>query len=229
MFTLSLSLSLNIYPVELLKSKGVASQHTNFPDRSTSIGSIINSYLTNAQELSDQVIHLLFSSNRWERVKSIRNDLLAGTTIICDRYAYSGVAYSVAKGLDFDWCCAPDRGLPRPDAVFYLRSKPEQLQARGGYGEERYVIVLQFSPNYSGWLISFSFLISAMKRSKCSAKWEKSSTDSAHRSQAIGTNAMRTHPKRNCMHKLQQLPRRYWRQGRHSRWPSSPGNARGFS
>lgn len=126
-----------MYEVELLKSKGIATQCTNFPDRSTSIGSLINAYLTNAQELSDQVIHLLFSSNRWERVKGIRNDLLAGTTIICDRYAYSGVAYSVAKGLDFDWCCAPDRGLPRPDAVFYLRSKPEELQARGGYGEER--------------------------------------------------------------------------------------------
>ena len=42
-------------------------------------------------------------------------------TIICDRYAFSGVAFSAAKpGLDFDWCRECDRGLPGPDAVIYL-------------------------------------------------------------------------------------------------------------
>lgn len=132
-----------VYTVEWLKNKGIATEHTNFPDRTTPIGTIINSYLTNAQELSDHVIHLMFSANRWEREKSIRNELLSGTTIVCDRYAYSGVSYSVAKGLDFDWCCAPDRGLVKPDAVFYLRAKPDQLKGRGGYGEERCVVVQQ--------------------------------------------------------------------------------------
>jgi len=40
--------------------------------------------------------------------------------MVCDRYAYSGVAYSVAKGLDFDWCLGVDRGLVQPDLVLYL-------------------------------------------------------------------------------------------------------------
>lgn len=31
-------------------------------------------------------------------LKNFCKDLRAGTTIICDRYAFSGVAYSVAKG-----------------------------------------------------------------------------------------------------------------------------------
>ena len=39
---------------------------------------------------------------------------------ICDRYAYSGVAFSSAKGLDLDWCKACDSGLPAPDCVIYL-------------------------------------------------------------------------------------------------------------
>ena len=35
-----------------------------FPDRTTSIGSLINSYLGCKSELEDHVVHLLFSANR---------------------------------------------------------------------------------------------------------------------------------------------------------------------
>ena len=38
-----------------------------------------------------------------------------------DRYAFSGVAFSAAKGtLSMDWCKGPDRGLPKPDLVLFL-------------------------------------------------------------------------------------------------------------
>ena len=30
--------------------------------------------------------------------------LREGTTLIVDRYSYSGVAFTAAKGLPFDWC-----------------------------------------------------------------------------------------------------------------------------
>ncbi|EDW01448.1 GH20447 [Drosophila grimshawi] len=122
----------------VLTSKGVDIKQINFPDRTTTIGGMINAYLTNTQDLKDEVIHLLFSANRWECVDSIKKDLLAGTTVICDRYSYSGAAYSAAKGVDFDWCCAPDRGLLEPDAVFYLKANLDELTSRGSYGEERY-------------------------------------------------------------------------------------------
>ena len=39
---------------------------------------------------------------------------------VCDRYAYSGVAFTSAKGLDLDWCKTCDRGLPAPDCIIYL-------------------------------------------------------------------------------------------------------------
>lgn len=67
--------------------------------------------------------------------------LAAGTTLVVDRYAYSGVAFTAAKGapgLDRAWCQAPDVGLPAPDAVFFLDLSVEAAAARGGYGEERY-------------------------------------------------------------------------------------------
>lgn len=44
----------------------------NFPNRQTEIGSVINSYLKNSSDISDQAIHLLFSANRWEQNKKIQ-------------------------------------------------------------------------------------------------------------------------------------------------------------
>ncbi len=101
-----------------------------FPDRTTTTGKLIDAYLretggpdsgdSEASAVSDQVIHLLFSANRWEKAELIKSYINSGKTVICDRYAYSGVAYSVTKGVDFDWCVDPDRGLPRPDTVIFL-------------------------------------------------------------------------------------------------------------
>lgn len=70
-------------------------------------------------------------------------------TVIADRYAFSGIAFSASKVVDgpnsrevpklpFEWCRAPDVGLPAPDAVLFLDIAPEQARLRGGYGEERY-------------------------------------------------------------------------------------------
>lgn len=58
--------------------------------------------------------------------------------MICDRYAYSGVAFTASKGLDLDWCKTPDRGLPRPDAVLYLDLAIEDAMKRGDFGNEIY-------------------------------------------------------------------------------------------
>jgi len=67
--------------------------------------------------------------------------LQQGTTLVVDRYAYSGVAYTSAKhvpGLDVEWCRAPDQGLPAPDIVIFLRLSDSSASTRTGYGEERY-------------------------------------------------------------------------------------------
>ena len=62
-----------------------------------------------------------------------------GVDILLDRYAYSGIAYSHAQGLDFDWCTSPDKGLPKPDLVFYFKVKNiTELSGREEYGEEIY-------------------------------------------------------------------------------------------
>ena len=97
-------------------------------------------------------IHLLFSANRWEAVNAITAALERGQHIICDRYAYSGIAFSRSKlaapgsaaasddgrALSFEWCCMPDRGLPAPDLVLFLNISSEDAAKRGSFGEERY-------------------------------------------------------------------------------------------
>jgi len=149
------------------------------PDRTTPLGGVINSYLTHSTELDDRSIHLLFSANRWERSfvpsfitrtvlsqltmetngrKEILKDLEEGTTVVCDRYAFSGIAFSTVKvnaflapslptqiliqamiqGLSYEWCQSPDVGLPSPDLVIFLSLSPSLASLRGGFGNERY-------------------------------------------------------------------------------------------
>jgi dTMP kinase len=110
-----------------------------FPDRSTAIGKMIDAYLKSATDLDDRCVHLLFSANRWELHSAMVKALEEGTTLIVDRYSYSGVAYSVAKGLDIEWCMGPEHGLPAPDVVLYLQVAPEEAAKRGQHGgQERY-------------------------------------------------------------------------------------------
>ncbi|CAA6663626.1 unnamed protein product [Spirodela intermedia] len=99
---------------------------------------MISSYLANNAQLDDRAIHLLFSANRWEKRSLMEAKLKSGTSLIVDRYSYSGVAFSAAKGLAIEWCKAPEEGLIAPDMVVYLDILPERAAERGGYGNERY-------------------------------------------------------------------------------------------
>jgi dTMP kinase len=124
--------------VEFLKNKGVDVVHTAFPQRGTPIGQKINDYLKNTTHIDDEELHLIFSDNRWEFCDWILEHLRSGKTIVSDRYAFSGVAYSTAKGLDFEKCKEPDKGLPAPDLVIFLDAPIEEVVKRADFGQERY-------------------------------------------------------------------------------------------
>lgn len=125
--------------VETLTVKGESVKLLKFPDRTSMIGQMINAYLVKKSEIEDHSVHLLFSANRWEKQPSMMELLKAGTTLIVDRYAFSGVAFTAAKpGFDIDWCKQPDIGLPKPDLVCYLTLDIEAAAKRGTFGVERY-------------------------------------------------------------------------------------------
>ncbi|KAI1918036.1 Thymidylate kinase [Ophidiomyces ophidiicola] len=126
---------------EKLQNLNHKAKYIRFPDRTTSVGKIIDSYLRGEAQLDDHAIHLLFSANRWELASNIRNDISSGITVVIDRYSYSGAVYSAAKNnqsLSLDWAWCPEVGLPRPDIWFFLNISPEEAKKRGGYGLERY-------------------------------------------------------------------------------------------
>lgn len=114
--------------------------YCRFPDRTTPIGGLIDDFLKNpSKKIDDHAMHLLFSANRWELNKSIRDTILRGTTVIVDRYSYSGIAYSCAgRELSMDWCSGTEKGLPKPDLIIYLELPKAIRSTRSGFGEERY-------------------------------------------------------------------------------------------
>ncbi|CAI6295360.1 unnamed protein product [Periconia digitata] len=127
--------------VDRLREAGSAVEYMRFPDRTTPIGQMINGYLSGQSEQEDHVIHLLFSANRWEAAAKIQSLIAAGTTVVIDRYYYSGCVYSAAKhnpSLPLAWCRHPDVGLPRPDLCLFLDITAEAAAKRGGFGTEKY-------------------------------------------------------------------------------------------
>ena len=113
-----------------------------FPDRSTPVGEILNTYLQSKVELDGHASHLLFSANRWEVAEKIKEKLFRGINVIADRYAYSGVACSAVVNDNrqefLNWAKNADRGLPKPDIVIYLDTTLSTIKKRGDFGDERY-------------------------------------------------------------------------------------------
>lgn len=126
--------------VKVIQGTGARCIAMHFPARDTPTGKILDQYLQSGVEIDAHAVHLMFSANRWEASGQIRSHLSRGTHVVVDRYAYSGTAYTVARGegITPSWCKAPDVGLPRPDLVIRLCLSPTAAKARSDYGKERF-------------------------------------------------------------------------------------------
>lgn len=127
--------------VARLRSEGVAVLDARFPVRHTAAtpsitGALVRDMLAGHAAVPLEVAHLVFSANRWEHVAQIKSALAGGAVVVCDRYTFSGAAYSLAHGLGRAWCEAADHGLPVPDVVVYLDVDPALAKGRAAYGAE---------------------------------------------------------------------------------------------
>lgn len=113
-----------------LRSEGFDVVEMRFPDRTTPTGKVINRYLKSSTKMTPEQQHLIFSANRWEIQKTIREHLDAGKFVVCDRYLHSGVAYSMVHGCPDHLLANADKGLIMPDKVFYLTASPETQRRR---------------------------------------------------------------------------------------------------
>jgi dTMP kinase len=92
----------------------------SFPIYTTSSGRLIRSFLAGRAEVSPNVLHMLYSLNRWEKLETIRGLLKKNDFVLCNRYTPSNLAYGEARGLNVEWLLGLDLGLPEPGVVFVL-------------------------------------------------------------------------------------------------------------
>lgn len=99
------------------------------------IGKTIRQVLSGKVKVSPYTLALLFTADRAEHVKEIKQQLKEGQYVICDRYYYSTIAYQSAQGVDRDILEKIQEFAPKPDLVFYLKVDPEKAAARTSTGE----------------------------------------------------------------------------------------------
>ena len=121
---------------QALVKDGIPCSCFYFPQRFTHTGRLLDSYLNKAVVMHETAVRLLFSANRWEARDLMVQYIQEGTSVVVDRYAYSGVAYSTAKGLKMEECKSSDAGLPLPDLVFFVDTDPVVASQRDSYGAE---------------------------------------------------------------------------------------------
>lgn len=126
----------NLLTQYLIKS-GKKTVLIGFPNRETEIGKLINKHLKGEVNFSPDVAHLLFAANRREMQKNLIKYLSSGINVVCDRYYYSGMAYSYANGIDISWCLDVDDGIIDPDLVIQIETSAEVASSRPGYGLEK--------------------------------------------------------------------------------------------
>ena len=109
----------------------------HFPNRENPVGKILNSYLKNEIDFSDEQVHQLFTMDRRSTMQ--RYCIPDSTTVILDRYVFSGCVYTAAKGqLTIEWCLQQEQYLPKPDLIFFITNRIKNLCKIKTFGEERF-------------------------------------------------------------------------------------------
>ena len=119
--------------------EGLQVERVAFPQRRHSIDAYkIRDFLCGLLKLTEKEASKLFSKQRHEHKEWMGKLLKEGTNVIVDRYYHSGIAYSVANGLDPEESIQQEVGLWKPDIVIYLDITPEVSFDRSAMQEERY-------------------------------------------------------------------------------------------
>ena len=146
-----------------ITSRQLPARLLSFPDYDTPIGAELHRALHGERDYPPDVMQLLYVANRYEARQNLQTWLTAGTTIICDRYSASSIAYGEAQGLDPVWLMEIQRFLPRADLTILLDIAPDTAVRRKAAGRDRYerdlVLLSRVRESYhrqaaaGGWLV----------------------------------------------------------------------------
>src|SRR6188472_4822243 len=116
--------------IDALKLSGKVCVIIDFPDYTTPIGAEIRAFLDGKRNYPNELKHILFSANRWEKKREIESMVDNGTIIIINRYYQSNLAYGISNGLNINWLLNLDKGLPKEDLVIVLEVNPKTSYQR---------------------------------------------------------------------------------------------------
>ena len=123
---------------DFVTGRGQACELLSFPDYDTAIGSEISKALHGGRDYAADTLQLLYVANRYEKRAAMEALLESGTTIVCDRYLASSIAYGEAQGLDAGWLEEIQRYLPAPDLTIVLDIAPDTAVQRKSTNRDRY-------------------------------------------------------------------------------------------
>ncbi|WP_423792924.1 dTMP kinase [Methanocaldococcus indicus] len=82
------------------------------------IGKFIREILTKNKNIDSKAITLLFTADRYEHQKIIKENIKKG--VICDRYFFSTLAYQSVLGVEDEFIKYINKDIIMPDVVFLL-------------------------------------------------------------------------------------------------------------
>lgn len=146
-------------------------QYIKFPDRLSKTGKIIDKFLKNQYEFNSiQEQIKIFADNRKESESLIKKCLSENKIILCDRYLYSNLAYTMTDisldlqfnnntntiSITIDDILKYDKTLLKPDLVFlingnYINLRNEKIQERYHNNEVKNSII------FNNYLFSFQY------------------------------------------------------------------------
>ncbi|HVL81808.1 MAG TPA: dTMP kinase [Actinomycetota bacterium] len=95
------------------------------------LGELLRSYVRLGFELDPVALTLLFTADRADHLAgTVRPALAEGTTVVCDRYLLSTLAYQGAQGVDRNWILDISRPFEVPDLTVVLTLREEERAAR---------------------------------------------------------------------------------------------------
>ena len=122
--------------VRRLRWDGHKTEKLSYPIYTSFSGREIEAFLDGKRFYPHQVLHMLYSMNRWENLDKLRELLRDSDFLIVDRYYPSNLAYGIARGLDEQWLLSLDRGLPEPNKIILVDTSVEASFARKTSGRD---------------------------------------------------------------------------------------------
>ncbi len=108
--------------VEHLNSCGYHAEHIKYPVYDSPTGRRINAILRSGkkQEIPERELQKLYIRNREEFEPTLQEKLESGIIIVAEDYIGTGIAWGVAKGLDYKWSKQANAHLLKEDLAILM-------------------------------------------------------------------------------------------------------------